>query len=93
MQEFAARFGEGSNFWPKSCRQIGATEGSNFGRRHEPTTVTGGFKRKPELNPLPCDAGFDFFVSERAMGSRKKHHEVAADLESREGFDMVLPFK
>ena len=42
---------------------------------------------------LPCDAGFDFFGSERAKGSRKKHHEVAADLESREGFDMVLPFK
>ena len=42
---------------------------------------------------LPCDAGFDFFGSERAKGSRKKHQELAADLESREGFDMVLPFK
>ena len=36
---------------------------------------------------LPCDAGFDFFGSERAKGSRKKHQELAADLESREGFE------
>ena len=41
---------------------------------------------------LPCDAGFDLFGSERAKGSRKKHQELAADLESREGFEMVLPF-
>ena len=36
---------------------------------------------------LPCDAGFDFFGSERAKGSRKKHQELAADLESRKGFE------
>ena len=35
---------------------------------------------------LPCDAGFDFFGPERAKGSRKKQQELAADLESREGF-------
>ena len=39
---------------------------------------------------LPCDAGFDFFGSERAKGSRKKHQELAADLESREGFGFFL---
>ena len=39
-----------------------------------------------------CDAGFDFFGSERAKGSRKKHQELAADLESREGFEIFLPF-
>ena len=38
---------------------------------------------------LPCDAGFDFFGSERAKGSRKTHQELAADLESREGFEVL----
>ena len=36
---------------------------------------------------LPGDAGFDFFGSERAKGSRKKHQGRAADLESRKGFE------
>ena len=36
---------------------------------------------------LPGDAGFDFFGSERAKGSRKKHLEFVADLKAREGFD------
>ena len=43
-------------------------------------------------SPLPSDAGFDFFGSERAKGSRKKHQELAADFESREGFEIVLHF-
>ena len=36
---------------------------------------------------MRCDAGFDFFGSERAKGSRKKHLEFVADLKAREGFD------
>ena len=36
-----------------------------------------------------CDAGFDFFGSERAKGSRKTHLEFVADLKAREGFDFL----
>ena len=38
---------------------------------------------------MRCDAGFDFFGSERAKGSRKKHMEFVADLKAREGFDFL----
>ena len=40
-----------------------------------------------DASSLPCDTGFDFFGSERAKSSRKKHQELAAALESRKGFE------
>ena len=42
-------------------------------------------------SPLPSDAGFDFFGSGGAMGSRKKHLELAADLKARERFEKAHP--